>query len=124
MDYGMGKINIIDDCPECGGFFYSDGSTECDCEGLKNKKPIFGDEEIIRIHHVLQDFINGEPIEGKIRFHGEFCPDIRFRCLICQKILKIDLKGANSKIICCGIIYNKKYTYGNEIFYEAQDGQN
>lgn len=57
-----------------------------------------------------------ESFEGIIQHYGEYGSEIIFDCLICNKRIKINLKGENSKTEHCGIIYNKKFRYGREIF--------
>lgn len=87
---------------------------------MSNNKLKFGDEKIIEKHREIESFMVGHPIEGVIHHHGEYGSSIHFECLICGKCLQIELRGENSKTECCKIIYNKKYKYGREIYYEGK----
>ncbi len=78
----------------------------------------FGDENIIAAHHRAMAIDEGrlESFDGIIHHYGEYGSEIEFECLICNMRIRINLKGENSKIEHCGIIYNKKFRYGREIF--------
>ena len=81
-------------------------------------KPVFGDEKIIVEHHRLNVPIEEMfPLEGRIFHYDEYGKEIKFECVVCDKEVKINLTGENSTGECCGIIYNKKYRYGREVFF-------